>query len=249
MSWDPYFRYLKEQERMQWDPYFRLEKEIEKKHWDPEFRRKLYEEKRMSSQWYEAYMENPMDPLLRQRHELLYGVRQDRKPELVVEHNLTQNSSLHVSPMSTSLSAADGQTQTADTVPSRSSNYSYVPYISGDEDLPSLGAVLAESIIPVSIVWFFTLATGLGWGSTSPLALALLFMFVSIFLGAAEAKRATALLLIYSLPLLLLEPWAFGDEQTIRNARFGALFKAAIILSIICTLYILYWWKRIREEG
>jgi len=251
MSWDPYFRHMKEEERLQWDPWYRTLKEIERKQWDSEYRWQKYEEKRMGSQWLEAYYENPMDPVLRQRYEMLYGRRQDRKPGLVVEHGFTQSSNVQSLSISPPIAGEDrAQTQTAHTdtqTPSKSS-YSYVPYLSSEE-LPSLASVLAESIIPVSIVWFFTLATGLGWGSASPFALALLFMFAAIFLGAAEAKRATALLLIYSIPLLLLEPWTIGDPQTVRNAQFNSLLKAAVILSIIGALYILYWWNKIREEG
>jgi len=59
---------------LRWDPFFRTEKEIERKHWDPEYRQRLHEEKRMSSQWLEAYYENPTDPVLRQRYESMYGV-------------------------------------------------------------------------------------------------------------------------------------------------------------------------------
>jgi len=248
--WDSFYRYEYEKERERWDPYFRLEKEIQRKYTDSEYRWQKYEEKRMSGQWYNLYLENPMDPILRQRHELLYGRRQDSKQGVIVGHSTVQGSALQFSSISPS-PASNEQTHTAHTAlqtPSRGSSYSYVPYLSSEE-LPSLGVVLAEAIVPPAIVWLFTLVTGLGWGSASPLALGLLFMFVSLGFFAALANRTGAILLIYSVPLLLLEPWIIGDPQTVQMARFNALFKAAIILSIIGALYILYWWNRIREEG
>jgi len=71
---------------------------------------------------------------------------------------------------------------------------------------------------------------------------------VSLGFFAALANRTGAMLFIYSVPLLLLEPWTIGDPQTVQMARFNALFKAAIVLSIIGAIYVLYWWKKIREE-
>jgi len=261
MQWDPWFRYWKEQERLQWDPYFMLEKEIERKHWDPEYRQKLYEERQMNSQRLETYYENPMDLILRQRHESMYSIDiykrksrrdeyQEKKQREMTKHNFTRRGG-NQQTASTVLGEQDRERTVLSTLPtSGGGSGSYTSYIFRiDEELPSLAAVLAEGIIPPAIVGFFTLVTGLCWGSASPFALTLLFMFASIFLGAAEAKRATAMLLIYSVPLLLLEPWSFGDPQTVRMMRFDALLKATIILSIIGAIYVLYWWKRIREEG
>jgi len=259
MQWDPWFRYWREQDRLQWDPFYRYLKETERRQWDSEYRWQKYEEKRMGSQWLEAYHENPMDPILRQRYEMLYGRRQnehrEKKRREFMESGLVRSSSnsyLAPVPTSQSSSLSGEQTQTAIEISNginlETAGSRYVPYTSS-EDLPSLAAVLAEGIIPPAITWFFVLAMYFGWGSASPLALGLLFMFVAMFTGAVEAKRATALLLIYSVPLLLLEPWIIGDPQTVQMARFNALFKAAIILSIIGAIYVAYWWNRIREEG
>ena len=52
---------------------FRTEKLIERKYNDSEYRMRLYEEKRGTSDWYEIYLENPMDPVLRRRYEMLFG--------------------------------------------------------------------------------------------------------------------------------------------------------------------------------
>jgi len=244
LTWDPFYRHMKEQERLQWDPWYRAVKEIERKYNDPEYRWRRYEESRYTSEWYERYMENPADLVLRDRYEMLYG-RSDRE---VMEHNLTQSSTPQISSISAPLPATDELAQPVMQTPSGSS--SYVPYLGSSEDLPSLAAVLAEGIIPPAIVGFFTLAMYFGWSSASPFFFALMFLCASAFSAAAEAKRTTVLLLVYSLLLLLLEPWAiFVDFQTAWRIYFNALVKATVVLSIIGALYILYWWRKIREEG
>jgi len=229
MQWDPFYRYMKEQDRLSWDPYFRLEKEIERKHWFPTYQQSRGEFPNnelhyMERSWGNEYQE-------RRRRELM-------------EHGFTQSNSVQLSSVSPSERVSP---QISSGISLETAGSSYVPYVSGDEELPSLAAVLAEGIIPPAIVGYFALAMYFGWGSASPFALALLFMFASIFLGAAEARRATALLLIYSILLLLLEPWAmFGDPHSVRRIYFDSLVKATIVLSIIGALYVVYWWKKIR---
>ncbi len=72
MSWDPYFRIEKEMDRLSWDPWYRAKKEIERRYNDPEYRWRLYEERRMNGDWFERYLENPRDPVLRDRYESLF---------------------------------------------------------------------------------------------------------------------------------------------------------------------------------
>jgi len=245
-QWDPWYRYEYERDRMSWDPYFRYLKEVERRNWDPGYRWQKYEERRMSGDWYNLYMENPADPILRQRYEMLYGVNQSRN-QGIVEHSFTHGCGVQPLSVSSPLPASDEQTQSVPQSPS-SSGSSYLPYFGSSEDLPSLAAVLAESIIPVSVVWFFTLAMHFGWGSASPFALALLFMFVSFVLAGFTLSRSALILMFYSAVLMVLEPWAmFGDPETVQRVYFNALLKSAIILSVAGAIYVFYWWKRIKE--
>jgi len=71
MSWDPFYRIEKQRERLSWDPHYRAVWEYEHRY-DPEIYWKKYEEKRNSSEWLELYYENPMDLVLRKRHETIF---------------------------------------------------------------------------------------------------------------------------------------------------------------------------------
>jgi len=229
MQWDPFFRHEKEQERLQWDPYFRHLKELERRAWDPAYQRtedpwgtgSYYDER----SWWDEYME--------------------RKQRELFEEGLARRGIEF-----TQLPVLGGLAREEPATPTTGGGGGgyYVPYVSSDDELPSLASVLAESLIPVGVVAYFWLATQFGFGFASPLALSILFLLATLVLFGLTMPRAGLLLSIYALVLMLTQPWTWGDESAVRATNANALLESLLIMSAIAAVYIFYYYRKVKEE-
>jgi len=127
MQWDPFYRYMKEQERLSWDPFFRYMKEIERKRWDPEYRQRLYEERQMNGRYGGA-----VDSVLSQRRETFYRRNPSEYWEkirrVIMERTFGQSDGT----LLLSAPSIVGEDRERTVLPASDSNY--VPYVSGDDE-------------------------------------------------------------------------------------------------------------------
>lgn len=237
--WDPFYRYEYERDRMAWDPYFRVEKEIERRYGDPEFRWRKYEEKRNSGEWLEAYYENPLDPVLRQRYESTYGRRDN------VEKSIS-NFAPSTLPSSFSSTGSSSSPSSASDVRTTQSEIAYAPYYRS-VDLPSLKIVVAEALAIPLLSLASAISVFMGNSTGSPLGLFILALFAAFIVGFFSVRSAIAILLT-SFPLTFFVHVYNPFAKNWRDIVVEDWRNATIASFVIAGLYILAWYLKIRSE-
>lgn len=257
-DWDPWKRYWREQERRMWDPWYRYQDHLDRLSWDPFYRAlkqredplyqmKKYEEKKMGSEWLEAYYENPLDPELRQRYEMLHGGRggvsaSSPSPSTVRSASSTidvfDSTLLNLSELSNTSSTPAQEVHTG----------TYVPYYHRGVKLPSPKAIVAEALAVPILSLIFTVGVAQGWASGEPWGLTLLIAFVSLFVGAINVRSMLALLATALPHLFFIHIFGpFDNPEQIRAAMLSDWQLATLISFIIAGVYIFIWWLKIKS--
>jgi len=263
LLWDDWYRYQYERDRMRWDPYFRYLKEIERKHWDPEYRQRLYEEKRMNDRWLEAYYENPIDPVLRQRYEMLYGRGKETGKQAfrpgaggmtsttsIVDAARTSAAST-ASSMTSSMAAAFAELTTLayGIAEQRASLYGIVP----PRRLPSMTKVIIKNALNVGLVALFIVLNFLGY-TNHPIMAGILITILAMFLKSLS-MAATAVALLFLSPQAITESLSWmatglpPEQYAITVAGiYARTFLYTLLVAIVVSAVSIAWNRKKIEE-
>jgi len=238
LQWDPYFRYWREQDRLQWDPYFRYLKEVERKYSDSEYRWQKYEEDKYSSRWYRRYLENPADPILRQRYEMLYG-RRDRgqvfkpgtggaSPASSIVDTASRSAASTAASMASSMAAyfADLVTLAYGIAEQRASAYDIIP----PWKLPSMTRIIIKNALNIGLIAFFAIMNLLGYVN-HPIMVAMIMVFLAIFLRSLP-------MIITTITLLFLTPQAVGETLSLMATELSLAEYTKLVASIYARTFI-----------
>jgi len=235
--WDPWYRYEYERERQQWDPFYRYLKEVERKQWDPEYRWRKYEEDKYSSRWYERYLENPADPILRQRYEMLYG-RRDRgqvfkpgtggvSPASSIA-GISRSAASTAASMASSMAAsfADLVTLAYGIAEQRASIYGIVP----PWKLPSMTRIIIKNALNVGVISLFAALNILGYVS-DPITVALIMTFLAVFLRSLP-------MMVSVVTLILLIPHSVAESMRLMALGLPPADYARLVANVYATTFI-----------
>ncbi|ADM28755.1 hypothetical protein Igag_1963 [Ignisphaera aggregans DSM 17230] len=238
LQWDSWYRYEYERERQQWDPFYRYMKEVQRKQWDSEYRWQKYEEDKYSSRWYERYLENPADPILRQRYEMLYG-RRDRgqvfkprtggtSPASSIVDTASRSATSTAASMASSMAAsfADLVALAYGIAEQRASAYDIIP----PWKLPSMTRIIIKNALNIGLIAFFAIMNLLGYVN-HPIMVALIMVFLAIFLRSLP-------MIITTITLLFLTPQAVGETLSLMTTELPLAEYTKLVASIYARTFI-----------